>query len=111
FCGGAFTLICPIYVSETAEDSVRGVLSSTLALFIVAGILFTYIVGSFTSWSVLSMISAIIPVILAIGMFFMPDTPRYLLMKGKDQEARKALKWLRGAETDEQIEPEIKAVI
>ena len=31
-------------------------------------------------------------------MFFVPDSPRHLVNKGKDDAARKALKWLRGSE-------------
>ena len=31
-------------------------------------------------------------------MFFMPESPYYLITKGKDEEALKALQWLRGSE-------------
>ena len=32
----------------------------------------------------------------AVGMFFMPESPAFLLSKGKEEEAKKALQWLRG---------------
>ena len=38
----------------------------------------------------------IISVLLAVIMFFMPDSPYYLITKGKEGQARKALQWLRG---------------
>ena len=34
----------------------------------------------------------------AVSMFFMPESPYYLITKGKDKEAAKALQWLRGSE-------------
>lgn len=37
----------------------------------------------------------IIPVILCVGMFFIPESPRWLLQHEKREQARKALLWLR----------------
>ena len=39
-------------------------------------------------------------VILAVMMFFMPESPYYLLLKGREEDARKALQWLRGKDYD-----------
>ncbi|CAG7831251.1 unnamed protein product [Allacma fusca] len=109
-CGGSFCLIVPVYVSEIAEDRLRGLLSNTLALFIVLGILFSYCVGAGLSWSNLSIVCAVVPIIFGVGMFFQPESPRYLLSKGRDKEAREALKRLRGADSLDQIDPEIKII-
>ena len=38
------------------------------------------------------------PVLAAFTMFFMPETPYYLITKNKEQEAKKSLQWLRGME-------------
>lgn len=40
FCGGAFTLIVPVYNGEIAEPSIRGTLSAGMVMILVGGILF-----------------------------------------------------------------------
>ena len=37
-------------------------------------------------------------VLAAFGMYFMPETPYYLITKNKEEEALKSLQWLRGTE-------------
>ncbi|CAG7643816.1 unnamed protein product [Allacma fusca] len=109
FCGGSFSLLIPVYVSEIAETEIRGLLSNTLVLVLCIGILFTYIVGAVVTWQWLCIISASVPVILAIGMVFMPESPRFLLSKGRPGDARMALRWLRGGSTED-VEPEMKLI-
>lgn len=47
----------------------------------------------------------IVPTVLAIGLFFVPESPRFLLHKGKEAEAKRALIYLRGsALTKEELE-------
>ena len=48
-------------------------------------------------------------VLMAVAMFFIPDSPIYLIHKGKEDAARKSLKWLRGSEYSG-IEEEIAAI-
>jgi len=40
------------------------------------------------------------PVMLAVAMFFMPESPVYLVSKGRNKEAEKSLQWLRGPNYD-----------
>ncbi|CAG7834851.1 unnamed protein product [Allacma fusca] len=110
FCGGSFTLAVPVYASEIAEDSIRGILSNSMALAVNAGILFTYVVGTLVSWSTSSIINAFLPALFFIGMIFMPETPPYLISKRKLPEAIKSLMWLRGANDYDEVEAEMKSI-
>jgi facilitated trehalose transporter len=42
-------------------------------------------------------------------MFLIPETPRWYVSRGKEERARQALKWLRGAKAD--VEPELKGIV
>ena len=48
----------------------------------------------------------VVPAILAIGMFFIPESPRWLVQHGHIEQARKALVWLRPDK--DSIEAELK---
>lgn len=82
-----------------------------MVLTLVSGILFTYVVGAFVSWWQLALISAIPPFLCCIGLFFVPESPRYLLNKGKWDKAANALRWFRGAESLMEINPELSMVL
>ncbi|CAG7696003.1 unnamed protein product, partial [Allacma fusca] len=43
-------------------------------------------------------------ILLFFMLLFVPETPRFLLLKGQTKRATEALKWLRGATEVEQIE-------
>lgn len=48
----------------------------------------------------------IVPAILAVGMIFIPESPRWLVQQGKVDKARKSLRWLRP--DADSIEAELK---
>ena len=52
----------------------------------------------------------LIPTIVASGIWFIPESPRYLLFKGHEEKARRALKRIRVDNTDEAIEREIEFI-
>jgi len=110
FCGGAFSLAAPVYIGEIAEPSLRGSLGSGFQLMVVLGILFVYCFGAIMNWMWLSVMCTAVPILFAAMMFFMPESPRYYLIKGNRAEAVKSLRRLRGAHSDGQVEPEIEAM-
>lgn len=76
--GGA-CVVAPMFISEIGETSIRGALGSFFQLFLTVGILLVYLIGAYIDWRVLSGICAIPPLLLLIGMFFLPESPTYLM--------------------------------
>jgi SP family facilitated glucose transporter-like MFS transporter 8 len=103
---GGIVLFASLYVSETAHDTVRGVLVSYLTLFTNAGILFAYVIGSYVSYYTFAYIAISIPVMYVVGLIWLPETPNYLVNRGKYTEAEKSLQWLRGKD-DKLVELEL----
>ncbi|KZC09341.1 Facilitated trehalose transporter Tret1 [Dufourea novaeangliae] len=94
---GAFCVAAPMYTTEISESSIRGSLGSYFQLLLTVGILLSYIFGSFVDMFVLSIISAMAPLVFFVIFMFMPETPLYYLMKGNEDAAKKSLTKLRGA--------------
>uniref|UniRef100_A0A8B9S5H2 Solute carrier family 2, facilitated glucose transporter member 12 n=1 Tax=Apteryx owenii TaxID=8824 RepID=A0A8B9S5H2_APTOW len=89
-----------VYIAEIAPQHRRGFLVSLNELMIVIGILFAYISNyAFASvshgWKY--MFGLVIPLgaLQAIAMYFLPPSPRFLVMKNNDEAARKVLERLR----------------
>lgn len=98
--GGAFCVAAPTYTAEIAQADIRGSLGSYFQLMLVVGVLFSYIVGAKSSVFVLNLVCAAIPLVFGAIFMFMPETPSYLISKGKKEAAAKSLSWLRGSEYD-----------
>lgn len=100
----------PLYIAETCPSQIRGTLISLKELFIVLGILLGYFVGNFQinavgGWRYMYGCSAPIALLMGIGMWSLPPSPRWLLLravqgKGSLQEYKEkaifALSKLRG---------------
>ncbi|KAH7672778.1 Sugar/inositol transporter protein [Dioscorea alata] len=76
----------PLYIAETAPSQIRGTLISLKELFIVLGILLGYLVGSFEinavgGWRYMYGSSAAIAILMGIGMWSLPPSPRWLLLR------------------------------
>lgn len=80
---GASCVVAPMFISEIAETSLRGALGAFFQLFLTVGILFVYLVGALVDWVTLSWVSAIFPILLIISVFFIPDSPIFLVKQVK----------------------------
>ncbi|GFO48402.1 solute carrier family 2, facilitated glucose transporter member 8 [Plakobranchus ocellatus] len=101
---GMVTVCVPIYIAEIATTSMRGVLGASVQLMITIGIAITYILGMFLEWRFLSTVCVVPCVLGGFLTFFMPETPRWLLMKNRKTEAIKALQALRDPHANVQEE-------
>ncbi|XP_073455617.1 solute carrier family 2, facilitated glucose transporter member 8 isoform X1 [Aquarana catesbeiana] len=101
---GITSLVVPVYISETSHPRVRGLLGSCVQLMVVIGIVGSYIAGMFLDWRWLAVLCSVPPVIMALFMIFMPETPRYLISQNQRVEALSALSFLRGPDVDHEWE-------
>lgn len=113
---GMVNFVVPLYLSEVSPKNIRGMLVSLYQWAITAGILFSYLInGAFASavynWRWMLLAGVLPATVLLIGMSFLGDTPRWLLSKNRDEEAKKVFKKIE-PQTDpqEQIE-QIKATL
>ncbi len=98
FAVGIAALVAPLYISESAPSRHRGMLVSVYQLAITLGILGAYLAGyAFSdSWRTMFVVGVIPAVALFAGMFFLRDTPRWLLANRGEGAAVVALVKLRG---------------
>lgn len=88
----------PMYISETAPSHIRGRVISLKEFFIIIGMVFGYAFGSLlvnviAGWRYMYGLSSPLSIIMAIGMWWLPDSPRFLLLcaiqgKGNMQDLR-----------------------
>lgn len=92
--GGA-SASAPLYIAEVSPARIRGSLVTLFQLAITIGILGAYFVDlAFTSsgnWRFMLGSSFIPAVILLIGMFGLPDSPRWLIKNGNIDKAKNIL--------------------
>ena len=94
-CSAVIAVVTPVYISEIAHPDIRGGLCTLTKLSSNVGILLSYVLGSVLDWRQLAMVTAIAPVCLFFSCMLIPETPSYLMYKGKDTEAKASLEWLR----------------
>ncbi|MCQ8277137.1 sugar porter family MFS transporter [Acetobacteraceae bacterium KSS8] len=97
---GAATQIIPVYVAELAPSRHRGVLVVLFQLAVVGGILLAFLVGYGVSglhaaWRIMFLIGVIPAVLLGVGMIALPESPRWLYLRGRGDEALAALERVR----------------
>lgn len=91
------------------QPEVRGTLGLLPTAFGNIGILVCFVAGKYLKWDSLAFLGGALPIPFLILMFLIPETPRWYVSRGKEEQARKALKWLRGKKAD--VEPELKGIV
>ncbi|KAF3639040.1 putative polyol transporter 6 [Capsicum chacoense] len=95
---GFALMIAPVYSVEVSSPSTRGFLTSLPEIGISTGILLGYLSNYVFSglplrlgWRIMLGIAAIPSLFLAIGILKMPESPRWLIMKGRLGEAKEIM--------------------
>lgn len=104
---GGVSAVVILYVSEISPKRVRGLLVSVYQWAITIGLLIAACVDQGTqhlnnrnSYRIPVALQLIWAGILAFGLFLLPESPRYLIKKGKPEAALNALSRVRGQAAD-----------
>jgi sugar porter (SP) family MFS transporter len=101
---GSSTVLVPSYIAEIAPPDIRGTLSALFQLAITIGIVVAYLVNyalaEAEAWRWMLGLGAVPALILGAGMFFLPDSPRWLVSKDRRDEARAVLQRARNSEQE-----------
>jgi len=117
---GAASVTSPVYISEVTPANVRGRLSSIQQVMIISGLTGAFVAnfalaryaggstamlwGGFAAWRWMFWLQAIPAALYLFALFFIPESPRYLMVKGRETEARGVLARLfGGAEADRKV--------
>ncbi|KAJ6339106.1 hypothetical protein OIU76_008543 [Salix suchowensis] len=109
---GIISYTVPVYIAEIAPQNLRGALGSVNQLSVTIGILLAYLLGLFVEWRILAVLGILPCTILIPGLFFIPESPRWLAKMGMTEDFESSLQVLRGFDTDISIEVnEIKRAV
>ncbi|XP_039155601.1 sugar transporter ERD6-like 7 [Eucalyptus grandis] len=120
-CGmGVFSYVVPTFIAEITPKNLRGALTAVnqakilyehsrlklqawsywQKLMIVSGVSVSFIIGTVLAWRVLALIGVIPCAVLLFGLFYIPESPRWLAKMGHEKEFEAALQKLRGKDAD-----------
>ncbi|KAI7867718.1 general substrate transporter [Spinellus fusiger] len=99
---GGLSMLVPLYQSEIAPPEIRGSLVSLQQLAVTFGILISFWIDYGTStisseaqWKIPLALQIVIGLLLGVGIFFFPHSPRWLMSIGREEEAIRVLSKLR----------------
>ncbi|WP_237561420.1 sugar porter family MFS transporter [Frateuria defendens] len=110
---GSSTQIIPVYIAEVAPPAHRGKLVVLFQFMVVFGITVAYFTGFALGehWRWMFGLGVVPAIVLLAGMFFLPESPRWLLVKGREREALDVLETVRGSDKQARAElAEIRTV-
>jgi SP family arabinose:H+ symporter-like MFS transporter len=99
---GIAAMVSPMYIAEISPSHLRGRLVTLYQLAIVCGILLSFVAGyslsnfGSDSWRWMFASQALPAFAFFCALFFVPESPRWLAMQGRDQEARMILSVVGG---------------
>lgn len=92
---GISVVVVPVYVAESAPAAVRGSLLAGYQLATISGLILGYLTGYFLaeyeSWRAMLGLAAVPATLLLPLLARMPDTARWYLLRGRTDDARRAL--------------------
>lgn len=112
---GSASVLSPLYIAEVSPARLRGRLVTLNQLTIVIGILIAYLSnyilsGYDNNWRLMFFSGAVPSLLFFINVFFVPESPRWLMMKGKESKSYMVLLKINDNETAKKEIEEIKNI-
>ncbi|XP_064459321.1 uncharacterized protein LOC135369734 [Ornithodoros turicata] len=95
FFAGVVSMVSPVYISELSPAENRGFYGGVVQLGIVIGIFYSFCLGRYLSWSRIALFSIVPPILMVPVVYLSVESPRWLLLNEKKQEALSTLELLR----------------
>ena len=111
---GAASVLSPAYISEVAPAAIRGRMTTIQQIMIITGLTAAFVVNWYLAraagestqiywagleaWRWMYLMQALPAAIFLVALLFIPESPRYLVSKGRDAQAEKVLTSLFGAQ-------------
>ncbi|CAK9329032.1 unnamed protein product [Citrullus colocynthis] len=97
---GVFSYVVPVFIAEIAPKNLRGGLTTLNQLMIVSGASISFLLGTVITWRTLALTGIIPCVFLIVGLWFVPESPRWLAKVRDGKGFQVALQRLRGKDAD-----------
>ncbi|XP_058216473.1 sugar transporter ERD6-like 5 isoform X2 [Rhododendron vialii] len=94
------TFVAPAYIGEISPKNTRGGFTAANQLLNCCGLSVVYFVGNLVTWRTLAIIGIIPCMVQVVGVFFIPESPRWLVKIGKEKDLDATLRRLRGKDAD-----------
>ncbi len=110
---GAASVLSPLYISEVAPANIRGRLTTVQQVMIISGLTAAFVVnyflaqaaggslgdvGGLPAWRWMYLAQAVPAAVFLVALLFIPESPRYLISRGRETEASRVLTKLFGAD-------------
>lgn len=83
-------------MAEVTQPQFRGMLAATGTTCVISGIFVQFVLGAFFTWRTVALTCVLLPLLTILALCFVPESPYWLLTKGRVDESRNSLAWLRG---------------
>lgn len=105
---GLCTAGAQLYVSECVRAEVRGTLGFLPSMMLAAGVLLGFALSTLNlDWKNFAFVMTSFPVVLLIMSVTVPESPSWLILRGRENQGFKNLRKLRGKKNEEAVEMEI----
>ncbi|XP_023335245.1 facilitated trehalose transporter Tret1 isoform X2 [Eurytemora carolleeae] len=93
---GVMSSVTQVYLVEIADTQHRGMFGASGSVAVSLGITIVYCLGAILDWRFVCLVCGLLPIAVLVLMVPLPETPSWLILKGRREEAEKSLAWLRG---------------